>query len=320
MKKLLLFLSLVLVLTGCGSRETVVPPPAPEDQLVIWTPLDETIYGPLTREFEARSGLWVRVEQGGERELLDRLDEGGCDLLLGFSSTLLSEYRDRLSPMEISLPETTPGSFRDPDGFWIPFSSQTVVLIYNPVLVRMNPPCGFQDLLDPAWQGAVSFADPAVSEAAFLQMSTMLLSLGRSPLEVLTAFRANLRDPVPDPAQAVKQVADGTAYIGLAMAEDAQRAIQNGWDLAIVSPSEGSCIIPLALGLPENGSHPESALAFTSFVLERDVQKELLQSSGMNPIRWDVRVPRSDLHLLDFLPGDAADQRSRLLELWEVAG
>ena len=96
MRRLLLLLCpLLLLLGGCGRNtgpDLARFAPAEEDRLVLYTSHKEELYGPIIREFEARTGIWVQVETGGTSALLERLEaeaeDPACDLLFGESSPL----------------------------------------------------------------------------------------------------------------------------------------------------------------------------------------------------------------------------------------
>ena len=68
---------LCFLLTACGSADhgdLSAFAPAEEDRMVIYTSHPESVYGPLVKEFEERTGVWVQVETGGTTELLERIE------------------------------------------------------------------------------------------------------------------------------------------------------------------------------------------------------------------------------------------------------
>ena len=156
MRRLAVFFAMLLLLTGCGSRNETdwdALAPAEEDRLVIYTSHAGSVYDSIVKEFEERTGIWVQVETGGTGELLARLeeekDEPRCDLLFGGGADSLTARKDLFAPYESPLAEEVVPAFLCGDGSWTPFSSLPMVLIYNPVLVRSNPPEGWESLLDP---------------------------------------------------------------------------------------------------------------------------------------------------------------------------
>ena len=67
MRRCCLLLVCLLLLTGCGRADTQDVSsfaPAEGDRLVIFTSHKETIYEPILKEFEQRTGIWVELETG----------------------------------------------------------------------------------------------------------------------------------------------------------------------------------------------------------------------------------------------------------------
>ena len=71
MKRLLcLALMALLLLSGCAQGTDVSAfAPGEEERLVIYTSHKEEVYGPIIKEFQQRTGIWVEVVTGGSGEL-----------------------------------------------------------------------------------------------------------------------------------------------------------------------------------------------------------------------------------------------------------
>ncbi len=66
MKRLLVWV-LCLLLTGCSGKQLSdwsAFIPEEEKRLVIYTSHPRSVYEPVIKEFEERTGLWVQVETG----------------------------------------------------------------------------------------------------------------------------------------------------------------------------------------------------------------------------------------------------------------
>ena len=79
-----------LLLTGCAGspgQSAATLAPAESDRVVIYTSHKEEVYGPIVKEFEARTGIWAEVVTGGTNELLARIageaDAPVCDVIFG---------------------------------------------------------------------------------------------------------------------------------------------------------------------------------------------------------------------------------------------
>ena len=103
MRRCCLLLVCLLLLTGCGRADTQDVSsfaPAEGDRLVIFTSHKETIYEPILKEFEQRTGIWVELETGGTVTLLERIaaGESGADLMFGGGADSLSAYSACFAP------------------------------------------------------------------------------------------------------------------------------------------------------------------------------------------------------------------------------
>lgn len=299
---ILISFSLMLLLSGCGlskepdSSDFSAHAPAEEDRLIIYTSFLEEIYAPIIKEFEERTGIWVQIETGGSIELLERIaaesENPRCDLIFGGGVESLYSYRKWFSPYISSLEKDISPKYRQADGIWTPFSTPTVVLIYNTKLIRTNPPTGWESLLDPAWKGRIAFADPESSASSYTALSIMLQILPGDKNELIQSFYNNLDGRTLDKAaQVVDEVANGSCYIGITLEENALRDIKNGHDIGMVYPSEGTCSVPDGLAIISGSPHEENARRFIDFALENDVQTYISELCNLRPVRSDVPQP-----------------------------
>ena len=323
---------LCLLLTACGSGDSWDPSafaPAGEDRLVIYTSHPESVYGPLVKEFEERTGLWVQVETGGTTALLDRLAEEAdapkCDLLFGGGADSLTASSGLFEPYITSLTDEIDPACRCAGGSWTPFSVFPVVLVYNPVLVRMNPPEGWESLLNPVWRGRIAFASPAVSGCSYTALAAMAQILPQE--DVLEAFYRNLDgkvlpeiDSVVDEVAAtVTAVAEGSCTIGITAESAALEAIRAGRDLAVVYPAEGTCASTDGMAVIRGCAHPENARRFIDFAVGADAQAYMARTCMRRPVRTDLaRETEEGLVLMDYDLDRAASEREEILARWKA--
>lgn len=323
MKGFLVLLAALLTLTGCGAwddGDASAFAPGEEARLTIYTSHKAEVYGPIVREFEERTGIWVQVETGGTAELLERIASEGedtpCDLLFGGGVDSLSACADLFESYESPRAADLDPSHRCAGGNWTPFSILPVVLIYNPVLVRMNPPEGWSSLLDPAWRGRIAFTSPAVSGSSYTALATLLQALPQGDGDVLSAFFDNLQGrALPDSGAVVGAVADGTCVIGITLEETARKAVQAGSDIAILYPQEGTSAIPDGMAVVAGCAHRENARRFVDFALEEDVQRFLVRVCLRRPVLGE---PLEELRLINYDLDWAANAREGLLARWRA--
>lgn len=333
MKRLLcLALMALLLLSGCAQGTDVSAfAPGEEERLVIYTSHKEEVYGPIIKEFQQRTGIWVEVVTGGSGELLERIAmeaEGGqpaCDLMFGGGVESLAAYEDCFEPCTPEGVENLRGVGLSEEGLWTPFSSLPLVLIYNTRLVSEGELTGWADLLDPRWKGRIAFADPTVSGSSYTAALTLFSCIEGDDWDILAALVDNLDGgALPDSGDVVESVRSGSRYIGVTLEETALK--QRSPELGIVYPAEGTSAVPDGCALIKGAKHAENARAFLDFVLGRDVQELLVSDLHRRSVRTDVHAPEdlpseAELGIIDYDVHWAGALKEEFIRRWaELCG
>mgnify|MGYP002544014323 CR=1 FL=1 len=330
MKKRRMIAALVLLLTLTGCAQTAVQPdfaPAEEKRLVLYTSHKKEVWSPLVREFEARTGIWVEVVEGGSNELLEQLsqqkDAPQADVMFGGGVESLESYRELFEPYACTDAAQILPQYRAKDDIWTPFSSLPVVFVYNPKLVRAGEITSWKDLLDPAWKGKIAFADPSVSGSSYTALVTMLCALPGETDEILQAFAENLDGKQLQSSGAVlTAVAGGQAVVGVTLEETASRSIAAGDELVMVYPADGTSCVPDGCAILKGAPHEENAKLFVDFTVSLSVQKLLQERFCRRSVRGDLEstgtLPAlSQIPQVDYDVGWASRSREALLMSWE---
>lgn len=333
MKRLLcLALMALLLLSGCAQGTDVSAfAPGEEERLVIYTSHKDEVYGPIIKEFQQRTGIWVEVVTGGSGELLERIAmeaEGGqpaCDLMFGGGVESLAAYEDCFEPCTPEGVENLRGVGLSEEGLWTPFSSLPLVLIYNTRLVSEGELTGWADLLDPRWKGRIAFADPTVSGSSYTAALTLFSCIEGDDWDILAALVDNLDGgALPDSGDVVESVRSGSRYIGVTLEETALK--QRSPELGIVHPAEGTSAVPDGCALIKGAKHAENARAFLDFVLGRDVQELLVSDLHRRSVRTDVHAPEdlpseAELGIIDYDVHWAGALKEEFIRRWtELCG
>ena len=328
MRRLLLALwALLPLLTACGGEPGPAAfAPEEEDRLTIYTSHTEAVYGPIVKEFEERTGVWVRVETGGSGDLLSRVaaeaESPACDLFFGGGVDSLQSCAALFEPYVSPLQEELQPAFRCDGGEWTAFSSLPVVLIYNPVLIRANPPDSWRSLLDPAWRGKIAFASPTASGSSYTALASLLQVLPGDDQALLAAFVQNLDGRLLESStQVTGAVADGTCYIGAIPEDIALQAIADGRDVALLCPREGTCTLPDGMAVVKGCPHGDNARRFIDFALSGDVQRYLMEHCSRRSVRTDLSREEDGFLSFESFDYDAAwagEQREALLAQWRA--
>lgn len=291
--------------------------PGEDRRLVIYSSLPQVVSDLLVGEFEQRAGLWVQVETGETAELLDRLAEEGadtpCDLFLGGGMEQVDARSELFAAYESPLAAALPADRLGESGIWTPLSPRPMVIIYNPKLVRTDPPSRWEDLLDRDWRGRIAFPSPAETGLGYTALTTLLQALPADEAETLDRLAANLAGRQLDAWEAViGQVADGDACLGVTALDDALRGVDEGYDLAIVCPREGTSALCDGMAVTRYARHRTNAQAFIDFALGADAQGQLSAACR----RPELEDPLEGLALLDYDRARACGRREELLAAW----
>lgn len=313
MKRIILLLLAAFLLTGCaGTGDPAETLPEVDQRLTVATSLEKEVWEPLVLEFEQRTGVWTEVTTGSAPELLENWEDAGWDLIFGCETDLLAANSDAFQPC--------PDISEDFSGFspigetYCPVSSRGVVLIYNPKLIRQNPPTGLDSLLDPAWQGHIAFADPRQSDFARTVLEILTLeNPEEDPETVLTRFSGNLGALLPDAGAVIDSVADGSCRLAVVPEDAAKRCLRAGGSLSVVYPSQGTYQVSQGCAVFRDAPHRENGEAFLRFLLSRDAQSYALEETDRGSVLSSLGEPEGK-----FYDAAAAGARQEsLLSLWE---
>ena len=330
MKRLFCAVLCALLLTGCASggpdAEIVSLTPDEEHRLTVYTSHKEEVYGPIIKECEELTGVWVQVVTGGTNELLERIaseaDAPACDVMFGGGVESLMTYADCFEPYTCSGASMLKPGLRPEGDQWTPFSSLPIVLIYNTKLVADCTVTGWSDLLSPKWRGRIAFADPAVSGSSYTAMFTMLSCMPGDDWDLLEQFLENLDGTVlEDSGDVTAAVAVGTASLGITLEQTALKEQAQGADIAIVYPREGTSNLPDGTALVAGAPHGENARTFLEFTQSRDVQELVVNDFFRRSVRVDVAdsetmLPESELRSIAYDVVRASELKEEFLERW----
>lgn len=326
-KQILAAAAVTALLAGCSGQ--TVPSyetgGVPEDKkLIVYTSHKEEVYGPIVKEFEERTGIWVQVRAGGTTELLDAISkENGkdsCDVMFGGGVDSYDAYKEFFQPYECSQSDLLDDTYLSPDHSWTVFTELPIVFIYNNKLVdKADAPGSWQALLDEAWKGKIAFADPGKSGTSYTALATMIQVLGGDEEPVITAFADNLDGNVSaGSGEVVSEVASGIRLAGVTLEEAARKRMAQGADISMIYPSEGTSAVPDGCALVKGARHEENAKLFIDFTVSNDVQKLAVNQFLRRTVRRDLEQEEADraMKSMDFDLVWASEHQESILNLW----
>lgn len=327
-KMLLLFLCLFL-LNGCQSKQEESVYQIPEQQkLVVYTSHKEEVYGPIVKEFEERTGIFVEVKQGATlglfQEIKQNAGEEACDVMFGGGIENYVSYQDYLEAYKVSEEEMIDPKYRTANHKWTAFSVLPIVFIYNNKLVYpAAAPRTWEELQTSRWKDKVAFADPARSGSSYTALCTMIQASEKDTQTVLKDFAAVMNGHVSANSGAVlDEVNSGNRLVGITLEETALKRIRQGEAISIIYPTEGTSAVPDAAALVRGAPHRENAQKFIEFTVSRDVQQILTDEFCRKPVRMDIIGSDEDsLQDEKLLPYDivwASEKEEEILSAWEA--
>lgn len=324
-KKIVISLCMMMVtvvsLTGC-IKNTLHSEERIEDdnKLVIYTSHKEEIYGPIVREFEERTGIWVEVVTGGTNELLERIQNEGdvsADVMFGGGVDSLSVYEDCFESYKSNQSDALCASYSSENDTYTVFSKLPIVICYNTRLMHSaGKPRSWEDLLDVHWKGKIAFADPAKSGSSY----TALYTLGQLTADVsgsfdksIELFKNNINGDVVDGSgEVMKEIISGEKILGIVLEESALKEMAKNTDIGIIYPMEGVTAVPDGCAIVKNARHMENARLFLEFTVCDDVQKLLEDRLFRRSVRIDNN--NSDLNEVIYDLKNSLKIREELIE------
>jgi ABC-type Fe3+ transport system substrate-binding protein len=324
-----LLVSFAVLISGCSNKEvgndSGIDGPGDDNKLVVYTSHKEEVYGPIIKEFEERTGIWVTVVAGGTNELLEQIaleeDYPICDVMFGGGVENLEAYKDYFMPYTCSEWKEIAKPYVSSNRCWTPFSSLPIVFVYNNKLVYESAaPTGWKDLLGDRWKGKIAFADPNTSGSSYTALATMMQILDQDNMQTLRKFIQALDGKVlSGSGDVIDAVVKGTRLVGITLEETAMKRIAAGADITMIYPSEGTSAVPDGCAIIKNTRNEENAKQFIEFIISKDVQQYIVDEFDRRSVRSDIKdskEPFENLNVIDFDISKASIKQNEVLEQW----
>jgi len=289
MKKILFFLScswIFLSLSGCSSpieAETSAEKDS-DNTLVVYSPNPEDLIEETIPAFEEKYGIKVDLVQASTGELFKKAESEKeapvADVIFGGSYALFSSNENLFEP------------------YISQENDQISVIIANSSLTKGIKIEGYNDLLNPKLKGKIATADPSNASSAFAQLTNMLVDQGGYENEQAWTYVKNLFTLVDgkiasSSSNVYKAVADGEMAVGLTYEDPALKLLNDGADVKVIYPKEGTVFLPGNAAIVKNAKHMENAKKFIDFLLSQEIQDKLGTETTIRPIRKNARTNKN---------------------------
>ena len=244
--------------------------------------------------FEKITGIKVNVIKANADELIQRMKNEGenspADLFItvdvgklwqASDMDLLQKYNDD------SLTEGITESLIDPNGFWVPVTYRSRILVYSNERVKESDLSTYEDLANQKWKGRLLVRSSSNSYNQAL-LSSLVANLGEEATQNWTdAVVSNFaRDPKGNDRDQVKAIAAGQGdvaivnsyYIGLLLSSENEEEVNAGKSISVFFPNQsdgerGSHINVSGVALAKNAPNKSNAVKLIEYLTSDEAQE-----------------------------------------------
>ena len=291
----------ILILTSC------VPNDKKNNEINIYSQRHYDSDKMQYKNFEEKTGIKVNVTQAGADELIQRMknegDNSQADLFItvdvgklwqASSMGLFQKFSDQ------SVFEGIDPQFLDKNGYWVPVTYRSRVVVYSNDRVNKEDLSTYEDLANEKWRGRllVRSSSNAYNQAL---VSSLVANLGP---EAVTSWSEGVvknfaRDPKGSDRDQVKAIAAGQGdiaivnsyYIGLLLSSEKQEEINAGNSVSVFFPNQkegerGAHINVSGIALAKNAPNKENAIKLIRYLTSVEGQETYVNNSyeySVNP-------------------------------------
>ena len=303
MKRVIIFISTILVLSSCDNTAKE------SNEINLYSQrhykVDENQY----EAFENETGIKVNVVKANADELIERLKNEGenspADLFITVDAGKLQKAKDLDLLQKISSPiinQNVDVDLKDVNGYWIPITYRARILVYSKDRVKSDELSTYANLTDEKWRNKVLVRS---SSNAYNQalLSSIVANNG---VDTASKWARDLvknfaRDPKGNDRDQVKAIAAGQGdvaivnsyYIGLLLSSENEEEIKAGNSVGVFFPNQGedetgSHINVSGIGLIKNAPNKENAIKLMEFLTSESAQKTYTNTSYEYPANPNV--------------------------------
>ena len=291
MKKILSLFAIFML--GCAENET-------EQVVNIYSQRHYDVDQIQYDNFEKSTGIKVNVIKSNADELIQRMknegDNSPADLFItvdvgklwqASSMNLLQKYQDE------SLTDGITESLLDKNGFWIPVTYRSRILVHSNERVQRSELSTYEDLANSKWKGRLLVRSSSNSYNQAL-LSSLVGNLGDEATKSWTqAVVSNFaRDPKGNDRDQVKAIAAGQGdvaivnsyYIGLLLSSENEEEINAGKSVSVFFPNQGegqrgSHINVSGIALAKNSPNKSNALKLIRYLTTDAAQETYVNNT-----------------------------------------
>ena len=300
MKKILSLFAIFII--GCAENQT-------EQVVNIYSQRHYDVDQIQYDNFEKLTGIKVNVIKSNADELIQRMQNEGdnspADLFItvdvgklwqASNMGLLQKYQDE------SLTDGITESLLDKNGFWIPVTYRSRILVHSNERVQKGELSTYEDLANDKWKGRLLVRSSSNSYNQAL-LSSLVGNLGDEATKSWTeAVVSNFaRDPKGNDRDQVKAIAAGQGdvaivnsyYIGLLLSSENKEEINAGKSVSVFFPNQGegqrgSHINVSGIALAKNSPNKSNALKLIRYLTTDEAQETYVNNTYEYSVKPDI--------------------------------
>jgi iron(III) transport system substrate-binding protein len=288
------------------------PADRPTGTLTLYSGRNENLVGPLIEQFEADTGIRVRVNYADTTELaVTILEEGSnspADVFFAQDAGALGALaqRGRLAELPSELLDRVPDPYRSPDGEWVGVSGRARVVAYNSERVSEDElPESIMGFTDPEWRNRIGWAPTNASFQSFVT-AMRVLEGEDTAREWLEGIKANNPKEYSGNTPALEAVNSGEVdiafvnhyYLYRMQAEQGDSVVARNYYPP--AGDTGSLVNIAGAGILDTSDNRELAERFIDYLLSRSAQQYFADETAEYPMIPGIET-REDLPPLDDL-------------------
>lgn len=256
------------------------------------SPAEWANFGEVLTEFSAASGIEAPNDPKNSGQALSALQTEAANpvadvVYVGIAFAGQLEEADLLQSYTPAGTEDLDEDSRSEDELWHTVHSGTVAFLVNTDALGDVPvPESWEDLLDPQYEGMVGYLDPSQAAVGYSVATAVNLALGgdlddwQPGLDYLEELSEN---GAVTPAQtATASLSQGEIPILIDADFNGYNLQEEGSNIEVVIPAEGSLEIPYVVGLVNEAPQPNNGKNLLDFYFSEDGQR-LFSEGFMRP-------------------------------------
>ena len=218
-------------------------------------------------------------------------------------------------------------AFKDAEGYWRSFYMNPMAFAVNTEqLKRINAPMptSWQDLLNPAYKGLIQMPSPQSSGTAYNAVASLVTLWGEDKaFQYMKALNPSIQTYTSSGTGPAQGVSTGACAIGIQFTPAFFEAIDKGFPLVVVYPSEGVWFENPAVSILKGAKNVEAAQALVDWLTSPKGQSTLTDATTFfYPIMAGVKLGKGmpafeTLKTINVDTDWASANKDRLVKRWQ---